>query len=558
MTPPAPIRILIMDDDAGQARLAQRTLARAGYSVELAPDGEAGLTQHAAMPYDVLLIDHHMPGMGGLAVLETLGSWGAVPPAIMVTGQGDEAVAVEAMKRGASDYLVKDVEGRYLTLLPTVVVRALQQHRLAEDKRQAEAALQDTLATLEERVRVRTADLQRVNTQLRAEILERRRAEEALAQLSRQQQLILEAAGEGIYGVDRQGRVTFINPAAAQMLGWEVEALLGQVVHDRIHHRCVDGTSVPWEACPLHTAFQTGEISAVREDVFWRQDGTSFLVEYTAAPIREQREVIGVVVLFRDITARKRAEQEMQRADRLTLVGQLTSGLAHEIGTPLNIIGGNAEFLGMQLRDQGLEIAELDAIIEQTERITRLIERLLTFARAKDEPMAPVTLQDPLVHALRLVETRLQREGITVTVDVPPALPLVWGAADQLAQVFLNVLVNAWHAMPRGGSVTIVAEPTGTRLVRIAFRDSGAGIESTTLPHVFEPFYTTKGDKGTGLGLAICKQIIDRHGGTICLESTLGSGTTVIIDLLQAHADGECAWSHSEPDHLSASRTPHL
>jgi DNA-binding response OmpR family regulator len=153
MTPPEPIRILIMDDDAGQARLVQRALARAGYVVDLASDGEAGLTQHAATPYDVLLIDHHMPSMGGLAVLETLGSWGAGPPTIMVTGQGDEAVAVEAMKRGASDYLVKDVEGRYLTLLPTVVVRALQQHRLAEGKRLAEAALQDTLATLEERVR---------------------------------------------------------------------------------------------------------------------------------------------------------------------------------------------------------------------------------------------------------------------------------------------------------------------------------------------------------------------------------------------------------------------
>ena len=185
MTTPEPCRVLIMDDDTGQARLAQRTLARVGYVVDLAPDGEVGLTQHAATPYDVLLIDHHMPGMGGLEVLETLSTWGAIPPTIMVTGHGDEAVAVEAMKCGASDYLVKDVEGRYLTLLPTVVARALQQRRLVEQKRQAEAALQDTLATLEARVRVRTADLQQVNAHLRAEITERQRAEAALARLSR-------------------------------------------------------------------------------------------------------------------------------------------------------------------------------------------------------------------------------------------------------------------------------------------------------------------------------------------------------------------------------------
>src|SRR2546425_425867 len=135
------MRILIMEDDAGQARLAQRTLERAGYAV-------------------------------------------------------------------------------------TVVARVLHQQRLIEEKRQAEVALQETLATLEERVRVRTADLQRANAQLRVEIIERRRAEEALTRLSRQHQLILEAAGEGIYGVDRQGKGTFINPAAAQMLGWGVEALI--------------------------------------------------------------------------------------------------------------------------------------------------------------------------------------------------------------------------------------------------------------------------------------------------------------------------------------------
>ena len=124
-----------------------------------------------------------------------------------------------------------------------------------------------------------------------------------------------------------------------------------------------------------------------------------------------------------------------------------------------------------------------------------------------------------------------------MTVDVPAVLPLVWGAADQLAQVFLNVLVNAWHAMPDGGAVTIVAEHVETHQVRIAFHDNGAGMDSATLARVFEPFYTTKGDKGTGLGLAICKQIIDRYGGTIRLESAPGRGTTVTIDLRQVTID---------------------
>jgi signal transduction histidine kinase len=254
--------------------------------------------------------------MDGLEVLETLGTWGPFPPTIMVTGHGDEAIAVEAMKRGASDDLIKDVEGRYLILLPVVVARVLQQHCLAAQKRQAEVALQETLTTLAERVQGRTADLRRVNTQLRAAITRRQRAVATLARLSQQHQLILAASA----------------------------------------------------------------------------------------------------------------------------------------------------------------------------------------------------------------------------VDVPPELPLVWGDADQLAQVFLNVLVNAWHAMPSGGTVTMRAMPTGPQQVRRTVRDSGVGINRATLAHVFEPFYTTKGGQGTGLGLAICQQNLDRPGGTIRLASTPGRGTTVTIEIQRAEA----------------------
>jgi DNA-binding response OmpR family regulator len=233
-----------MDDNVGPACLAQSTLARAGYVVELAPGRAEALTRHAVSPYDVLLIDLDMPGMDGLKVLETLGTWGPFPPTIMVTGRGDEAIAVEAMKRGASDYLIKDVEGRYLILLPAVVARVLQQHCLAAQKRQAEMALQETLTTLEARVQGRTADLRRVHTQLRVAITRRQRAEATLARLSQQHQLILAASSEGIYGIDRQGKVTFINPAAAQMLGWEAEVLHGQVIHDHIHHTRAGGVGM--------------------------------------------------------------------------------------------------------------------------------------------------------------------------------------------------------------------------------------------------------------------------------------------------------------------------
>src|SRR5262245_47217081 len=326
-----PVRILMIEDDAGQARLAQRTLERAGYAVTVASDGDTGLTLCAAGAYDVLMVDLQMPGKGGLDVLRILAAQGAFPPTIMVTGHGDEAVAVEAMKMGAGDYLVKDVDGRYLTLLPTMVARVLHQQRLIEEKRQAEEALQQTLAELETRVQERTAALEQANAQLHAEIAERERAEAALAQLNRRHRLILDSAGEGIYGIDLAGRTTFVNPAAARMLGWEVEELIGQPVQDIVCHTMSDGTPCSHDACPILVACRDGVVRHVPEDVFWRKDGTSFLVEYVSTPMREHDALTGAVVIFKDITERKGIAREMQHADRMALVGQLASGLAHEI-----------------------------------------------------------------------------------------------------------------------------------------------------------------------------------------------------------------------------------
>jgi signal transduction histidine kinase len=167
--------------------------------------------------------------------------------------------------------------------------------------------------------------------------------------------------------------------------------------------------------------------------------------------------------------------------------------------------------------------------VRQADRITRLIEQLLTFARVKKQAVEPLSLHSPLSHALRLMEMRFRREAVTVIVDMPDGLPLIRGAADQLEQVFLNVLVNAWHAMPDGGRITIQACETDGQMVQITFHDTGQGMSSAELRQAFEPFYSTKGDQGTGLGLAICKQIVDSYHGRMHLDSTPGAGTTVTI-----------------------------
>jgi PAS domain S-box-containing protein len=526
-----PLRILIMEDDVGQARLAQRALQRAGYEVEIAHDGATGLRMFQANAFDVLIVDHQMPEKDGLEVLHALVAWNALSPTIMVTRNGEEAVAVEAMKLGAGDYIVKDVAGNYLTLLPTVIERLLDQQRLVDEKQQVEEALHRSLHALEERVAERTGDLQRTNAQLQAEMARRSRIEAALRESEALNRSIVETAVDGIITIDEQGRIASFNPAAEQIFGYAAREVIGQNVKMlmpspyRQHHDSY-----------LAHYLQTGErkiIGIGREVLGQRQDGTTFPMDLAVGEMHvgNRRIFTGIV---RDITARKYATQEMQRADRLALVGQLASGLAHEIGTPLNVIAGNAELLRMDLQAQHLDTEILDAIVRQTDRITGLVQQLLNFARAKNDVMGPFSLYDPLSHALRLLETRMSREGIRTTLDIPDDLPLLWGAADQIEQVFLNILVNAWHAMPDGGTIAIKAHEINGKRVQVAFRDSGVGLSEEAMANAFEPFFSTKGEKGTGLGLAICKQIIDQHQGHMRLESTPGTGATVIIDFRQA------------------------
>ncbi len=527
----APMRILIMEDDVGQARLAQRALQRAGYEVEVAHDGESGLSMFQANTFDVLIVDHQMPEKDGIEVLHMLVAWNALSPTIMVTGNGDEAVAVEAMKLGAGDYIVKDVDGNYLTLLPAVIERLLDQQHLVEEKQRAEAALHQTLQELEERVAARTADLQRTNEQLRAEIAERTRVEEALRQSEARNRSIVETAIDGIITIDEYGTIESFNSAAERIFGYGAADVIGQSVTilmpspDREQHDAY-----------LTRYLKTGErkiIGIGREVAGQRQDGTTFPMDLAVGEthVGGQRMFTGIV---RNITDRKQAAQEMQRADRLALVGQLASGLAHEIGTPLNVIAGNAELLRMDLQAQQFDTDILDAIVRQTDRITGLVQQLLTFARAKNEAMGPFSLRAPLFHALQLLETRLSHEGITTSIDMPENLPLLWGAADQVEQVFLNVLVNAWHAIPDGGKVTIAAHELDDERVRVTFHDTGVGMTAEAVEQAFEPFFSTKGDQGTGLGLAICKQIVDNHQGQMRLESASGVGTTIIIDFIPA------------------------
>ncbi|MFH2076344.1 MAG: response regulator, partial [Pseudomonadota bacterium] len=224
--------------------------------------------QRNEQPYDAILLDYRLPGVNALEILKELRQVSKTDlPIILVTGQGDEEVAVQALKLGATDYVVKNPG--YLYKLPSVLENAVHGVQLA-------------------------------------------REHGTVTQLKRQNELILHSAGEGIVGLDLAGNHSFVNPAAARMLGYEISEMVGLHSHSLWHHTKIDGSHCHEEACPIYAACREGVILHDQEDLFWRKDGTGFPVEFSLMPICEGDRLLGSVLTFRNITDRKRTEEQLQ------------------------------------------------------------------------------------------------------------------------------------------------------------------------------------------------------------------------------------------------------
>ena len=231
----------------------------------------------------------------------------------------------------------------------------------------------------------------------------------------------------------------------------------------------------------------------------------------------------------------------MVQAEKLAVIGQLMAGVAHEVGTPLNVISGNAEYLMMDLREDDPRSEELKLIIAEAERIAGLIRQLLDFSRPRKPRLDQVDLNRLLREVFKLTEHQVSRGRIELEADFQPDLPSIQGDPHQLQQVFLNLFVNACQAMPGGGELTVstrvspevhLVPRNGRSSVEVCFADTGCGIPEEHCSSIFEPFFSTKdAGKGTGLGLAICQGIVEDHGGVIEVESAVRGGSTFIVRL---------------------------
>lgn len=363
------------------------------------------------------------------------------------------------------------------------------------------------------------------NEKLRRGLEHRVRARTAeLAAMTHTTQLTLTSVGEGIYGVDRDGLITFINPAGARTLGRHPRDLVGVHAHDLLHAGRPDGMPFPYEDCYISEAISRAITAQSEEDLYVRADGMQVPVEVTASPVVDGGDVTGAVVVFRDVAPRR-------EVDRLKT--EFVSVISHELRTPLTSIKGSIGLVaGGAMGPIEPEARRLlDIAGSSVDRLTRLINDILEVERL-GSGADPLDLRDVeldgVVHtAVDQVEALATQAGITVTVQSIPGV--VRADADRVVQTLVNLLGNALKFTDPGGSVEISARETGT-FVEVAVTDTGRGIPSDRLEMIFGRFEQVdssdaRAKGGTGLGLAISRGIVSRHGGRIWAESTLGQGS---------------------------------
>lgn len=365
------------------------------------------------------------------------------------------------------------------------------------------------------------------------DITRRVQTQESLNHMNRRAELILSFAGQGIFALDHTGMLTFVNPAAATFVGYEVDDLVGRPLHEVLHHSEADGTLVAWEECPINATLTDGIARHIYDDIFWRKDGTYFPVEYASHPIREAGEIAGAVVTFHDISVRKRAQERLQAASHLVALGELVAGIAHELNNPLSVVMGFSQLLRRQDLPEPIA-GDVERIYTEASRAAKVMNNLLSFARKHEPERRYINIANAIERVLELKEYDLRVNNIQVKTRVDPRLPWTMADEHQIVQVLLNIVTNAEQAIIEargGGTLTITARKVGKRIL-LKCTDNGMGVPPAHKDRIFDPFFTTKeAGKGTGLGLSICYGIVQAHGGDIWAESFPGKGTSIFVEL---------------------------
>src|SRR3989449_4232860 len=516
-------RVLIVDDEVNLKTVLVETLSEHGYEVVGYTSGHEALAALQEHNFDVLLSDLMMPEMDGIRLLRAGLEVDRDLVGIIMTGKGTVQTAVDAMKLGAFDYVLKPF--KLQTFLPTLA-RAIQMRHL----RLENLRLQETAATLykahdelETRVRERTAELVAANEVLRTEISERERAEEALRHSEEHFRLLIENIADVITVLQSDGTVRYQSPSLEHRLGYKLQESVGKNVFELVHPDDVPRVREAFS----HVLHSPGSAFST-ECRFQHRDGSWRVFEVAGTNLLDHPAVGGVVVNAHDITERKEVER---------LKDELISVVSHELRTPLTSLRGFAQLMLQrdftpEKRREFLTILHNEAI-----RLTNLINDFLDIQRIESRRQVyhfdHVELL-PLVRETVILFTQ-GSEKHTVRLQVPDSLPPVQADADRIRQVLSNLLSNALKFTPHGGEVTVGACQEGAH-IKVWVADHGVGMPPEALPKLFSKFFRvdnqeTRHISGTGLGLALVKEIVEAHQGHVGVESAPGQGSTFSFTL---------------------------
>ncbi|MCB9102271.1 MAG: response regulator [Anaerolineales bacterium] len=528
--------ILYMEDDAGLARLFKKKLERAGYTIDIASDGDTGLSLFDAGHYDVIAVDQNMPIYDGLAVIRRLAERGPLPPTIMITGSGNEQIAIEAMKLGASDYIVKDGDGRYLELLPAVIEQVLVKERLIRERQEANRNL--ALLNLVGQELTASLDLQKITTTLLQAVTETIGAEGSSVWLKAdppKEGLICQAAyhrsqsnistklhlrpGQGIAGwVTRQGEsVTITRAADDPRFAPEIDR------ETKCHTESL--LAVPLSA--RGTVIGALEVINKIEGPFNAHDRA--LVETLAASAAIAIDNARLVEALRHQTAELQARNEELDAFAHTV--------AHDLKTPIGPVIGLAELL-IRFRSTMSEEAVNDTLVtiaRSSRKMDEIVNELLLLATIRD-----TDIETHIIDMLGLVSEVRQRLAHLIDQKqaqfiFPTSWPIAMGYGPWIEEVWANYISNALKYGGNQPHIQIGGEKQANGMVRYWVRDSGDGLTPSEQARLFAPFTQIKRTKaeGHGLGLSIVHRIIEKLGGEVGVESSgiPGQGCTFYFTL---------------------------
>lgn len=493
------MRILLVEDHPESRRILQRLIQRRGHEVVAVASAEEAELELAKQTFPFLILDWMLPGKSGVELCRELRAQpnGEDFFILLVTARDDPQDLEQALEAGANDYLIKPLDAARLNVRLSVTERRI---RALNERTQARAELQETLRRMTD---------------------------------------ILEKTSDGFFAVDRNWRFTFINREAEKLLGRRREELLGKDF---------------WIAVPEFTgaAFAKNYQRAMSEQVaieFEASDASGRVwYELLAYPSGG-----GVSVFLRDVTDRKRNEQERLTTSKLESLGTLAGGIAHDLNNILTVISGNIGLAQIEAPTGSTHlISFLSRAGQAAQHAAQLSNQLLTFSKGGTPLKRIASISDIVTQA---AEFSLHGSNLRAEIEMPPDL---WnGAVDpaQIEQVVNALMINAREAMPFGGTVRILASNMDVdknssvpvrpgRYVKVAVTDHGSGIDPRFVTRIFDPYFTTK-SSASGLGLSIGYSIVKKHGGLLELEKTSSEGSTFAFYLPATDAEAPVSESDS-------------